>query len=227
MKNNTVRPKVCVPVTTKKAASTLGGNHVIYTNAPIKLEGSDQEDPYTFTESEPQAALGLYQASSSSSSLVASKKHSTSVRLPNMGCAEKPKVESPRVVAKHPVAKQVLEGSSKMNKLQADIARNKVIGKRRKVEQVPSSGVPGEWSSASNAKKESGKICIAAKFVPRKSTWQKECKSRHELLQRIQQAQSEAQQYTRDLYPLGKHLTVIFYNRNNVELTIFIFCYNI
>ena len=207
MKNNTVRPKVCVPVTTKKSSSSLSGNHVIYTNTPIKLDGSDQEDPYTFTESEPQATLGHYQANSSSSLSSSSKK--PSARLPIMGCAEKPKVESPRLVIKQPMTKQFVEGSSKMNKLQADIARNKVIGKRRKVEQVPSSVTPGEWASASNLKKDSSKICIAAKFVPRKSTWQKECKSRHELLQRIHQAQSEAQQYTRDLYPLGNYFPTI------------------
>lgn len=189
MKNNIVRPKVCVNNLLKKSLST-GSNHSLFSNHSVKAE--QEEDPYTFTEPEPQV-LSLYQPSGSSNKKSNSSKSSSA----NMVCQEKNKLEhSGKNVVKLVKAH---EGTSKMNKLQAEIARSKVIGKRRKVgDQTPQR--PNEWSS----KREPGKVCISAK---RKSTWQQERNSKHELLERIHQVKNSLSQYTRDLYPLGLELS--------------------
>lgn len=193
MKNNSVRPKVSVNTSIKKPISS-GSNHSLYSNHTVKIE--QEEDPYTFTEPEPQV-LSLYQPSGSS----VKKNVLPRPAATNMVCQDRNKHEpSPKNVVK---VIKTPEGTSKMNKLQADIARSKVIGKRRKiVEQTPQR--LNDWSS----KKEPGKVCISAK---RKSTWQQERNSKHELLERIHQVKNNINVYTRDLYPLGKSFKIYYY----------------
>lgn len=184
MKNNSVRPKVCISASVKKPAPSIN-NHNLFSNHSVKVE--QEEDPYTFTEPEPQA-LSLYQPSGSSNKKPGPLRPSPAT----MVCQEKNKVEHGKTLLK---VVKTPEGTSKMNKLQADIARNKVIGKRRKIVEQSSPKV-NEW----NIKREPGKVCISAK---RKSIWQRERNSKHELLERIHQVQNNLNQFTRDLYPLG------------------------
>ncbi|CAH1400746.1 unnamed protein product [Nezara viridula] len=183
MKNNSVRPKVCISASVKKPVSTVN-NHSLFSNHSVKAE--QEEDPYTFTEPEPQA-LSLYQPSGSSNKKPSQLRPSPTT----MVCQEKNKVEHGKTLLK---VVKTPEGTSKMNKLQADIARNKVIGKRRKINEQSSPKV-NEWA----IKREPGKVCISAK---RKSIWQRERNSKHELLERIHQVQNNLNQFTRDLYPL-------------------------
>lgn len=57
-------------------------------------------------------------------------------------------------------------------------------------------------------KRDPNNVIIPAKREPRKSTWQRERNSKHELLERIHSLQNDMNQYKRDLYPLGEFATV-------------------
>lgn len=190
MKNNISRPKVCISNSVKKNVNSAS-NHSLYANHHSVVKAEQEEDPYTFTEPEPQV-LSLYQPSGSSNKKVVQGRASVGT----MVCHDKSNNvghgKSLVKVLKLPAS----DSTSKIKKLEADIARSKVIGKRRKiVDQTPQR--QNEWLS----KREPGKVFISAK---RKSTWKKERNAKHELLERIHQEKSSLQQYTRDLYPLGK-----------------------
>lgn len=125
----------------------------------------------------------------------------------------------------------IIDGSSKtMNKLQAEIARNKVIIKRRRVicqqsslssgghdladsdcgngsygviKSEPNATVQGKYQPQQQLQRTFARVSIPAKRLHRQTTWQRERRIRHEALQRIQDAQLEAASVKTDLFPLG------------------------
>lgn len=130
-----------------------------------------------------------------------------------------------------------IDGSSKtMNRLQADIARNRVIVKRRKVvSQVSQSSSHSQEDSEINGNEDFksepntpvhckqyqqlqqlqhniqrtfARVSIPAKRLHRQTTWQQERRIRHEALQRIQDAHLEATSIKRDLFPLGNYFYI-------------------
>lgn len=253
MRNNLVTSKArcrlqTSPVVKKIKAVQPVSNHIIKSGTVIKSEYIDSDDPYTFTETEPQV-VSLYPSSNNltlsrklvplvsnrSNQVVANK------TVTNMVCLErnsdliksnKSLVDRLNSTVSHTVElssrpfitkvnKVVhnVEGSSKtMNKLQADIARNKIMGKRSK-KMVVNSDSGGASANANWEGKEIkveprdngvshapvfAKVSLPAKRMPRQTTWQREKKSRHEALQRIQENQEKIWNLNRDIYPLGE-----------------------
>lgn len=234
MKNNlTSKARIHLSSPVKKVKPVNVVNHSINSNAVLKTDFGDKDDPYTFTEAEPQI-LSLYPSGNNltlsrkivplmgnkSNSVVPNRSNVNMVCLEN-GNSDVGKVgrilaetlkssvdhtdlSKASVVKANRVITGVENSSRTMNKLQADIARNKVIGKRRKV--VSSREFDGEIKIESNINSVNShsftKVSIPAKRLH--STWQREKKSRHEALQRIQETQREAWDFKHDLYPLGQ-----------------------
>lgn len=226
------------PVVKKLKPAQTSSNH-LKTGTVIKSEYIDSDDPYTFTETEP---LNIYPGSTNltlSRKLVPlvnnrSKQVAVNKNL-NMVCVDRDsdvkkvnKLLSERLdlsgnqsvelssrpfVTKGNKSVQNLEGSSKtMNRLQADIARNKVIGKRKKmvVNNLSGNGwedreIKTEPSSSHEYSNSPvfAQVTVPAKRRNRQTTWQRERKLRHEALQRLQQNQQDFMDLKQDLYPLG------------------------
>ncbi|KAG8296305.1 INO80 complex subunit D [Homalodisca vitripennis] len=243
MKNNLVSSKARVRLQTAAVVKKLKpvqsvSNHIIKPGTVIKSEYIDSDDPYTFTETEPQV-LSLYPGgnnltlsrklvplvSNRSNQLVVNKSGVNMVCMDRNSDMGKVKTLAERLTTQggqtielpsRPFIKvnkvvQNLEGSSKtMNRLQADIARNKIMGKRKKMVVNNQSG--SVWGERDVKTEPNGhanspvfaNVSIPAKRTHRQTTWQRERKSRHEALQRIQQTQQRAWDLTHDLYPLGK-----------------------
>lgn len=247
MKNNLVTSKARVRLQTSPVVKKLKTvppvtNHTLKTGAVIKSEYIDSDDPYTFTETEPQV-VSLYPGGNNLTlsrklvPLIPNRSNQLVVNKSgvNMVCVERnadvnkslttsagQTLELPsRPFVKVNKAVQNLEGSSKtMNRLQADIARNKLMGKRKKMVVNSQSGTSNSWEER-EIKSEGGgnghssspvfaKVSVPAKRMHRLSTWQREKKSRHEALQRIQQNQERVWDLNRDLYPLGECFEVSF-----------------
>lgn len=256
MKNNLVTSKARVrlqtsPIVKKFKTVQPVSNHTIKTGAVIKSEYIDSDDPYTFTEAEPQV-VSLYPGGNNltlsrklvplipnrSNQLVVNKSGVNMVcveRNPDVNKVNKMLTDRLNTTASEtlelpsrPFIKvskvvQNLEGSSKtMNRLQADIARNKLMGKRKKMVVNSQTSTSNLWEER-EIKTEGGgngescspvfaKVSVPAKRIHRLSTWQREKKSRHEALQRIQQNQERVWDFNRDLYPLGK-LSKTFFSK--------------
>uniref|UniRef100_A0A1B6HCL5 KANL2-like probable zinc-finger domain-containing protein n=1 Tax=Homalodisca liturata TaxID=320908 RepID=A0A1B6HCL5_9HEMI len=246
MKNNLVSSKARVRLQTAAVVKKLKpvqsvSNHIIKPGTVIKSEYIDSDDPYTFTETEPQV-LSLYPGgnnltlsrklvplvSNRSNQLVVNKSGVNMVCMDRNSDMGKVKTLAERLTTQggqtielpsRPFIKvnkvvQNLEGSSKtMNRLQADIARNKIMGKRKKMVVNNQSG--SVWGERDVKTEPNGhanspvfaNVSIPAKRTHRQTTWQRERKSRHEALQRIQQTQQRAWDLTHDLYPLGLELS--------------------
>lgn len=251
MKNNLVTSKARVrlqtsPIVKKFKTVQPVSNHTIKAGAVIKSEYIDSDDPYTFTEAEPQV-VSLYPGGNNltlsrklvplipnrSNQLVVNKSGVNMVcveRNSDVGKVNKTLTDRLNATAgetlelpSRPFIKvnskvvQNLEGSSKtMNRLQADIARNKLIGKRKKMVVNSQTSTSNLWEER-EIKTEGGgngessspvfaKVSVPAKRMHRLTTWQREKKSRHEALQRIQQNQERVWDHKRDLYPLGEYL---------------------
>lgn len=196
------------------------GNHFIRASHSVKPTQVDQDDPYTFTEVEPQlttyyptSSSGITskkpvnRSSSDSGNVRRSSTESGGSRRPSsestalarrvgIDAASRRPVETPQKSLPKP--RPVESNSSKMNKLQAEFARNKVIGKRRKVDQPPTP----KWEPTQ--KRVSNRVLIANRKVPRKTTWQREKKARHELLERIEEVKNEWESINQDIFPLGE-----------------------
>lgn len=237
MKNNLASSKARIRLNSpvKKVKPVNVVNHSINSNTVLKTDIGDKDDPYTFTEAEPQI-LSLYPSGNNltlsrkivplmgnkSNSIVPSRSSVNMVCLENGNSdvgkvgkilAETLKssldhtdlVSKVNVVKANRVTTGVENSSRTMNKLQADIARNKVIGKRRKV--VSSREFDGEMKIESNINNSGNSSTFTKVSIPAKrvhSTWQREKKSRHEALQRIQESRQEAWDFKHDLYPLGQ-----------------------
>lgn len=228
----------------KAVQPVSNSNHIIKSGTLIKSEYIDSDDPYTFTETEPQV-VSLYPSSNNltlSRKLVPlvsnrSNQIATNKSVTNMVCLErnselnkpnKSLVDRLNSTVTHTVEPQSrpfvtkvnkvvhnVEGSSKtMNKLQADIARNKIMGKRSKKMVVSglSANVGWEEKEIKVEPSDNGvshapvfaKVSVPAKRMPRQTTWQREKKSRHEALQRMQENQEKIWNLNRDIYPLGE-----------------------
>uniref|UniRef100_A0A1B6EEY6 KANL2-like probable zinc-finger domain-containing protein n=1 Tax=Clastoptera arizonana TaxID=38151 RepID=A0A1B6EEY6_9HEMI len=236
MKNNLVssknRIRLASPSIVKKTKQNSSlSNHVLKSGSVIKSEALEIDDPYTFTEPEPQI-LSLYQGANNLTlprkvvSLPSNKSNKSSL---NMVCIERgggdtgilktqneqnnlPGSKSTDIPARQILAKSnkltvSSDGSSKtMNRLQADIARSKVIVKRHK--NISSrSDIKTECKGSDSYSPSFTKVSLPANRMQRQSTWQKERKLRHEALQRIEKAQHECWEIKRDLYPLGLELS--------------------
>ncbi|XP_039281738.1 INO80 complex subunit D isoform X2 [Nilaparvata lugens] len=237
--------------------------HVINSGSVIKNEIID--DPYTFTDSEPQS-LGLYSATN----CLSSTRKVQSVPSPNSAAAAR-KVQAATALAaaasvnttagSSVVSRNDAVGKSMrsvatsvdpmiaaaktatISQLQPDIARNRVaVVKRRKVvppappppqpshppppylqhllsltnhqhQQEPTKSSPSSSSSSSQrhnpppAAPPLARVSLPAKRLSRQTTWQRERRTRHELLQRIQEAQQQLHVEKRDLFPLGLELS--------------------
>lgn len=234
------------PVVKKLKPSQSCSNH-LKSGTVVKSEYIDSDDPYTFTETEP---LNIYPSStnltlsrklvplvnSRSKQVVVTKNinmvcvdRDTDIKKANALVAERLdssgnqlfELSSRPFVSKVNKNVQNLEGSSKtMNRLQADIARNKVIGKRKKLVVNNLSG--GIWEereiktepSSGNEYSNSpvfAQVTVPAKRRNRQTTWQRERKLRHEALQRIQQNQQQFLDLKQDLYPLGIFNELLFF----------------
>lgn len=236
MKNNLASSKARIRLSSpiKKVKPVNVANNSINSNAVLKTDFGDKDDPYTFTEAEPQI-LSLYPSGNNltlSRKIVPLMGNKSNSVVPNrnnvnMVCLEngntdagkvsrilaetlKSSVDHTDLVSKVSVVKTnrittgVENSSRTMNKLQADIARNKVIGKRRKI--ISSREFDGEMKNESNINSSVISPSFTKVSIPAKrlhSTWQREKKSRHEALQRIQETQQEAWDFKHDLYPLG------------------------
>lgn len=255
MKNNLVTSKARVrlqtsPIVKKFKTVQPVSNHTIKTGAVIKSEYIDSDDPYTFTEAEPQV-VSLYPGGNNltlsrklvplipnrSNQLVVNKSgvnmvcvernsdvtkvNKTLTDRLNTTVGETLELPSRPFIKVNNKVVQNLEGSSKtMNRLQADIARNKLMGKRKKMVVNSQTSTSNLWEER-EIKTEGGgngessspvfaKVSVPAKRMHRLTTWQREKKSRHEALQRIQQNQERVWDYKRDLYPLGEYLKHVF-----------------
>lgn len=244
MKNNFVSSKARIKIQTSPVVKKFKPiqsvtNHAVKPGALIKSEYIDSDDPYTFTETEPQIVtlhpnsnnLTLSRKlvpliSNRSNQLFVNKNginmvcvdRESELNKTNKTLADLKAVQSAELPSKPFVSKVTknihsLEGSSKtMNKLQADIARNKLIGKRKKM--VVNNKVVSEWEdkvikTEPNSNQHSSptvfaKVSVPAKRLLRQTTWQRERKSRHEALLRMQQTQQQVWDLNHDLYPLGE-----------------------
>lgn len=245
MKNNLVSSKNRVRLTTgstvkKTKPNNNLSNHIINSGTVIKSELLDIDDPYTFTEPEPQV-LSLYQGANNltlSRKIVPLLSNRSNQVIPNkssinMVCLERGDGDTGKIKTfserTHPPRGKLVDlpvrpfltkpnkiivspdGSSKtMNRLQADIARSKVIVKRHKTVSSRSgwkeSEIKTESKNSESYSPSFAKVSIPANRMQRQSTWQRERKLRHEALQRIQQAQQDNWEVKRDLYPLGLYL---------------------
>lgn len=199
-------------------------NIVLKSGVVIKNECLDADDPYTFTETAEPFTLGP-----GSTNLTVSRKlvpllNNKSKGGVNMVCVDRDpdKLSSVELSSKSFGTKPVknvqnLEGSSKtMNKLQADIARNKVIGKRKKM-VVNSNVSTNSWDESQvktepSSSQEDDRTITHVTIPPKRrhqQTWQREKKYRHEALQRLQLHKQRLLNLKQDLYPLGKLLFFI------------------
>ncbi|BET01817.1 INO80 complex subunit D [Nesidiocoris tenuis] len=221
MKNNPSRPKFCLTGPIKKLTAPVGTNTVFYpSNHTIKSEDqSSQEDPYTFTEPEPQPpSVYHHQQTSTTASVPAKKPVQSSSKLFNMVCTDRTRTDGARVPVKaiKPEAPKTPKAPAESAAKKSSSTASGSGAKRKKVEHssvgtttMPIIGLsPGHKKVFDTPhhqvlKRDPNNVIIPAKRVQRKSTWQRERNSKHELLERIYCHQNDLNQYKRDLYPLG------------------------